>query len=233
MRRRATFLAPVHVAILGSSLAGVVDASTSSAQTRSTTESPPDLADAVAGQVPSLVVQAPSATDDAPARTPAIGVVARVPTAIRLKRLAINAEIVELGMDENGAWQLPETGVGWYWFTASPGAVGNAVMVGHFDTWWGGDGPLARLHEARFGDRIDLDVVTRTANRVADGAVTDGPVETLAYAVATSKLVDRTDLSATEATDDERLTLVTCAGWWSFRLNDYTMRRVVTATRTS
>jgi sortase (surface protein transpeptidase) len=46
-------------------------------------------------------------------------------------------------------------------------------------------------------------------------------------------LVDRTDVSSMEATDDERLTLVTCAGWWSFTLNDYTMRRVVTATRTS
>ena len=174
------------------------------------------------------------AADDAPARTPEIGVVARVPTAIRLTRLAIAADVVELGMDESGAWQLPEAGVGWYWFTATPGSPGNAVLVGHFDTWWGGDGPLARLHDARIGDRIDLDVVTRTADAQGnDDAEADGPVETLSYAVATSKLVDRTDVSSTQATDDERLTLVTCAGWWSFRLNDYTMRRVVTATRTS
>jgi sortase (surface protein transpeptidase) len=162
---------------------------------------------------------------------PVIGASARVPTAIRLRRLAISAGVVELGMNESGEWQLPEEGVGWYWFTASPGTPGNAVMVGHFDTWWGGDGPLARLHEARLGDRIDLDVVTRTAR--PDGDVTDGPLETLTYAVATSRLVDRTDLSSTTATDDERLTLVTCAGWWSFTLNDYTMRRVVTATRTA
>ena len=174
------------------------------------------------------------AADDAPARTPEIGVVARVPTALRLTRLAIAADVVELGMDESGAWQLPEAGVGWYWFTATPGSPGNAVLVGHFDTWWGGDGPLARLHDARIGDRIDLDVVTRTADAEGnDAAEADGPVETLSYAVATSKLVDRTDVSSTQATDDERLTLVTCAGWWSFRLNDYTMRRVVTATRTS
>lgn len=174
------------------------------------------------------------AADDAPARTPEIGVVARVPTALRLTRLSIAADVVELGMDESGAWQLPEAGVGWYWFTATPGSPGNAVLVGHFDTWWGGDGPLARLHDARIGDRIDLDVVTRTADAEGnDAAEADGPVETLSYAVATSKLVDRTDVSSTQATDDERLTLVTCAGWWSFRLNDYTMRRVVTATRTS
>lgn len=174
------------------------------------------------------------AADDAPARTPEIGVVARVPTALRLTRLSIAADVIELGMDESGAWQLPEAGVGWYWFTATPGSPGNAVLVGHFDTWWGGDGPLARLHDARIGDRIDLDVVTRTADAEGnDAAEADGPVETLSYAVATSKLVDRTDVSSTQATDDERLTLVTCAGWWSFRLNDYTMRRVVTATRTS
>lgn len=174
------------------------------------------------------------AADDAPARTPEIGVVARVPTALRLTRLSIAADVVELGMDESGAWQLPEAGVGWYWFTATPGSPGNAVLVGHFDTWWGGDGPLARLHDARIGDRIDLDVVTRTADAEGnDAAEADGPVETLGYVVATSKLVDRTDVSSTQATDDERLTLVTCAGWWSFRLNDYTMRRVVTATRTS
>jgi hypothetical protein len=175
----------------------------------------------------------PPAADDAPARTPAIGVVARVPIAIRLTRLAIVADVTELGMDKSGAWQLPEAGVGWYWFTATPGSPGNAVLVGHFDTWWGGDGPLARLHDARIGDRVDLDTVTRIARAEGDdGAEVDGPTETLVYTVATSKLVDRTDVSSTQATDDERLTLVTCAGWWSFTLNDYTMRRVVTATRT-
>jgi len=179
-------------------------------------------------------VTSPPRPDDASARAPQIGVASRVPTAIRLTRLAIAADVVELGMDESGAWQLPEAGVGWYWFTATPGSPGNAVLVGHFDTWWGGDGPLARLHDARIGDRIDLDVMTRTADAEGnDDTEVDGPVETLGYAVATSKLVDRTDVSSTQATDDERLTLVTCAGWWSFRLNDYTMRRVVTATRTS
>jgi sortase (surface protein transpeptidase) len=183
---------------------------------------------ALLNPVPAIVV----AADTAPVRTPAIGAVARVPTAIRLNRLAIAADVVELGMDESGEWQLPEAGVGWYWFTATPGSLGNAVMVGHFDTWWGGDGPLARLHDARIGDRIDLDVVTRTATDDGDDSGVDGSLETFAYAVATSKLVDRTDVSSTYATDDERLTLVTCAGWWSFSLNDYTMRRVVTATRT-
>lgn len=172
-----------------------------------------------------------------PTRQPDIGVASKTPTAIRLDRLSIGAKVAELGMDDSGAWQLPEAGVGWYWFTATPGTPGNAVMVGHFDTWWGGDGPLARLHEARVGDRIDLDVTVRTAS--PEGDVPDGkgdPVvvtETLTYAVATSRLVDRTDISPTAPTDDERLTLVTCAGWWSFTQNDYTMRRVVTALRTT
>ncbi|GDX69001.1 hypothetical protein LBMAG38_00920 [Chloroflexota bacterium] len=176
-------------------------------------------------------------TDDDSTRQPDIGVASRTPTAIRLGRLSIGAKVTELGMDSSGAWQLPDEGVGWYWFTATPGTPGNAVMVGHFDTWWGGDGPLARLHEARVGDRIDLDVTTRTAS--PESGAPDGTgeavdvTETLTYAVATSRLVDRTDISPTAPTDDERLTLVTCAGWWSFTLNDYTMRRVVTALRTT
>ena len=176
-------------------------------------------------------------TDDDPTRQPDIGVASRTPTAIRLDRLVIGAKVAELGMDDSGAWQLPDAGVGWYWFTATPGTPGNAVMVGHFDSWWGGNGPLARLHEARVGDRIDLDVTMRMAS--PDGAVPDGTgdavavTQTLTYAVATSRLVDRTDISPTAPTDDERLTLVTCAGWWSFTLNDYTMRRVVTALRTT
>ncbi len=176
-------------------------------------------------------------TDDDPTRQPDIGVASRTPTAIRLGRLSIGAKVTELGMDSSGAWQLPDEGVGWYWFTATPGTPGNAVMVGHFDTWWGGDGPLARLHEARVGDRIDLDVTTRTASPESDAPDGTGEAvdvtETLTYAVATSRLVDRTDISPTAPTDDERLTLVTCAGWWSFTLNDYTMRRVVTALRTT
>ena len=176
-------------------------------------------------------------TDDDPTGQPGSGVTSRTPTAIRVRRLGIASTVAELGMDGSGAWQLPDAGVGWYWFTATPGTPGNAVMVGHFDTWWGGDGPLARLNEARVGDRIDLDVTVQTAS--PEGNVNDGTgdalvvTETLSYAVATSRLVDRTDISPTAPTDDERLTLVTCAGWWSFTLNDYTMRRVVTARRTT
>ena len=176
-------------------------------------------------------------TVDDPTRQPDTGAASRTPTAIRLGRLSIGAKVTELGMDGSGAWQLPDAGVGWYWFTATPGTPGNAVMVGHFDTWWGGDGPLARLHEARVGDRIDLDVTMRTASPGDDAPDGTGEAvevtETLTYAVATSRLVDRTDVSPTAPTDDERLTLVTCAGWWSFTLNDYTMRRVVTALRTT
>lgn len=233
MRRRATLVATVALATVCPPFAGSVGAATPSGHPTTPAEALLTIGDTHGGHVSSQTVRAPLATDDAPARPPELGVVARVPTAIRVTRLAIAADIVELGMDESGAWQLPDSGVGWYWFTATPGTIGNAVMVGHFDTWWGGDGPLARLHEARLGDRIDLDILTRTANPSADGAPDDGAIETLAYTVATSTLVDRTDVSATQATDDERLTLVTCAGWWSFTLNDYTMRRVVTATRTA
>ncbi|MSQ44288.1 MAG: class F sortase [Chloroflexi bacterium] len=168
-------------------------------------------------------------TVDVSTRRPDIGVASRTPTAIRLDRLAIDARVAELGIDDSGTWQLPDSGVGWYWFTATPGTPGNAVMVGHFDTWWGGDGPLARLNEARVGDRIDLDVTVRTDSPEGGDPVVE--TETLAYAVATSRLVDRADVSPVAPTDDERLTLVTCAGWWSFTLNDYTMRRVVTALR--
>ena len=225
MRRRATLAAAVALAIGGVppriAVAG-------SAFPNTATGSPTGNTGSVA---PDRVTSPPRA-DDASARPPLLVVASRVPTAIRLQRLAIVADVTELGMDDSGEWQLPDAGVGWYWFTATPGTPGNAVMVGHFDTWWGGQGPLARLHEARPGDRIDLDLVTHAPDPDADGAAADGYVETLEYTVATSKLVDRTDVSSMDATDDERLTLVTCAGWWSFRLNDYTMRRVVTATRT-
>lgn len=225
MRRRATLAAAVALAIGGVppriAVAG-------SAFPNTATGSPTGNAGSVA---PDGVTSPPWA-DDASARPPRVVVASRVPTAIRLQRLAIVSDVTELGMDDSGEWQLPDAGVGWYWFTATPGTPGNAVMVGHFDTWWGGQGPLARLHEVRPGDRIDLDLLTHAPDPDDDGAAADGYVETLEYTVATSKLVDRTDVSSMEATDDERLTLVTCAGWWSFRLNDYTMRRVVTATRT-
>lgn len=230
MRRRAILAAAVALTI-GGAAPGIAVAA--SAPPDNPTGSPTGNAGALVGSAPPGSVTSPPRADDASARPPQIGVASRVPTAIRLRRLAIAADVTELGMDDSGAWQLPDAGVGWYWFTATPGTPGNAVMVGHFDTWWGGQGPLARLHEARPGDRIDLDLVTHAPDPDADGAAADGHVETIGYAVATSKLVDRTDVSSMEATDDERLTLVTCAGWWSFTLNDYTMRRVVTATRTS
>ena len=154
-----------------------------------------------------------------------VSLAAPLPATIRIPRIGVEANVTELGMDATGRWQVPEEGVGWYWFTGVPGRPGNGVLAGHFDTWWGGQGIFARRHEVGAGDHVVVEAIPRAG----DGSM--GTPFTVRYVVTASRVVDRDDVALTAPTEDERVTLVTCAGWWSFTQNDYTQRRVVTAVR--
>ncbi len=72
--------------------------------------------------------------------------------------------------------------------TAAPGEKGNSVITGHRDTFF------RHIYELKKGDEV---VVQRNG-------------KTFRYAVQSKRVVEPTDLSVVNKTDDSRLTLITC-----------------------
>lgn len=84
-----------------------------------------------------------------------------VATTLRPDRLVVPAigvdtDLVDLGLEPNGALQVPPGAfpAGWYSGSPVPGELGPAILAGHVD-WDGAPGVFLRLHELAPGDRID------------------------------------------------------------------------------
>jgi sortase A len=79
-------------------------------------------------------------------------------------------------------------GVGWIEGTAMPGEEGNVGLAGHRDGYFRG------LKDLKLGDAIEVQSVGRT----------------LRYRITSLKVVDPTDVSVLDPTDEPSVTLVTC-----------------------
>lgn len=142
--------------------------------------SAPDSALAGASQDsrPSAVTPAPDPTSERPTTsTEQADVRDRVkglvlpesdPVAVAVPRIGIRSRLVELGLDTDGAMEVPEPSrAGWFTRGAAPGALGPAVIAGHV-TWDGAPSVFHRLGAVRRGDRV---TVTRRDGRTAVFAV--------------------------------------------------------------
>lgn len=84
--------------------------------------------------------------------TPAVG----RPVAIRVPVIDVHAEIVEVGLQADGAMEVPDFGLaGWYDLGPRPGEPGPAVVVAHVDSRAGPD-VFHRLRELHTGDRVQV-----------------------------------------------------------------------------
>ena len=79
-------------------------------------------------------------------------------------------------------------GVGWIEGTAMPGDEGNVGLAGHRDGYFRG------LKDLKVGDTIEVESIGRT----------------LRYRVTQLKIVEPTDVSVLDPTDEPSVTLVTC-----------------------
>ena len=175
---------------------------------------------------PAATTRPPSVLSSTPTSTPEPAsedaVLLAPPVRVRIERLGIDADLVALGIDSNGNMAAPDKPelVGWYDFTAKPGAgTGNAVLAGHRD--WGGQGPAIfwDLADLEHGDTIEVELL-------------DGSVVTYTVTAGHTYPVEGLDMREILArTEQETLTLITCAG--DFLNNDYTDRHVVRAVRTN
>jgi len=77
------------------------------------------------------------------------------PVRLRIPAVAVDAPIVGLGLDARGAIDVPTQwgDVGWYRPGVAPGAVGPAVLVGHYDSK-SGPAVFYRLGSVLPGDQL-------------------------------------------------------------------------------
>ena len=134
-------------------------------------------------------------------------------------RLEIDAPAVVLGVDSTGAMQSPSgpTEVGWYNFSSRPGMGGNVVMSGHLDYIDYGPAVFWRLGESEVGDLVELVLADNT---VVKYQVSD--VERYDEATAPVQQI-------VGPTDQETVTLITCAGSFDPSAREYNQRLVVRA----
>jgi hypothetical protein len=87
------------------------------------------------------------------------------PIRISIPRLDVESDLVNLGVDETGAMEVPvEAAVaGWYELGPTPGALGPAVIAGHV-TWNQSPAVFYRLGTLSRGDLVN---VTRADGRTA------------------------------------------------------------------
>jgi sortase (surface protein transpeptidase) len=93
------------------------------------------------------------------------------PTLITIPSIGISSKFIKLGLDKNGALQVPVTGTvaGWYTGAPTPGELGPAIIVAHVDMG-GKPGVFFRLKELRKGDQI---AISRTDGKIVKFEVTE------------------------------------------------------------
>jgi len=161
-----------------------------------------------------------------PARRMASG---QPPVRIVIPAIAVDAEVMVLGMDAQGVPQVPDRTnsrqpgqvVAWYDFSAQPGQGSNAVFAGHV-TWDRAPAVFWALGRLSPGDQVQ--VVLRGGSR-------------LLYQVTETFMVDPAQPDAIRVmypTTEDMVTLITCGGTFvpdrtSPLGGDYTRRVVVRA----
>ncbi|MFW6033770.1 MAG: class F sortase [bacterium] len=142
------------------------------------------------------------------------------PARVRVDGARIDAEVVPVGVADDGQMELPEHPdvVGWYRHGPAPGdGSGSAVLAGHVDSIEHGLGQLARLREAEVGDEVSV--------RTADG-------RDVRYAVVSVERTPKVRLPADDIfrrDGDQQLVLITCGGEFDRSSSSYADNIVVTA----
>ena len=86
------------------------------------------------------------------------------PVRVQIPALGVVSDIVDLGIQADGAMEVPRGAypVGWYEPGPAPGELGPAVLAGHVD-WDGEQGAFYGLRELREGDLVVVDRADGTA----------------------------------------------------------------------
>lgn len=117
-----------------------------------------------------VATSAPSAAAvAAPPPAPVTSMARSVPTRLRIPAIAVDTDLMALGLEKGGALQTPPGAfpAGWFTGAPTPGELGPAIIAGHVR--YRKPGVFARLSELRREDRIH---VARTDGSTATFRVT-------------------------------------------------------------
>jgi hypothetical protein len=142
------------------------------------------------------------------------------PTSIAIPAIGVHAPIVAVGLQADGAMQLPDPDqVGWYRLGPRPGAPGPAVLIGHVDNRTG-PAVFYRLRQLRPGDEILIGQSDGTTSRFLVGRLEQHPKT----ALPTSHIFT--------TAPGQWLRLITCAGRFNHATGHYRDNLIVYASPT-
>ncbi|MGD0116039.1 MAG: class F sortase [Dehalococcoidia bacterium] len=138
-----------------------------------------------------------------------------------IPKAKVDANVVQLGLDENGVMQSPGNAydVAWYDFSAKPGAGGNAVFSGHVDYHNVGAAVFWNLRDLLPGDIIEV--------HLADGTVYQYSVDALECIPVDGAPINQ----IVGPTSSEVVTLITCCGTFNSSTRQYDKRLIVRGNR--
>jgi len=141
--------------------------------------------------------------------------------AVEIPGIGLAAPVIELGGPRSGAISVPtfaQVGdVGWYRYGAIPGQRGNAVLLGHVDTYQG-PAVFYNLYRLLPGDQVTVDLSRHDSQR---------------FTVRWVKEVPKTDFPAGKVFGYSRgrhLWLITCGGQFDYVTRSYLSNIIVYTT---
>ncbi|WLR55964.1 class F sortase [Mesobacillus subterraneus] len=140
-----------------------------------------------------------------------------VPINLTISSIGLDAKIIPVGLQEDGAMEVPEDvmEIGWYTKGARPGEKGNAVLAGHVDNYLG-KGVFFDLENVSIGDEVVLSDQGTSLRykivKIESYPYDDGPIEEIFG-----------------FTSQKRIQLITCTGWFNPLTKNHEERLVVTA----
>ena len=141
-----------------------------------------------------------------------------LPRTITISSIGVSARVTQVGIDKEGAMLAPSTAydAGWYTGSSRPGENGAMVIDGHV-RGVGGPGVFDKIDTLKAGDEI---IVER------------GDGKKLVYSVVSSETVmtDKLDMGKLLVSSNTALpglNLITCAGTYDAKNNQFNQRTVV------
>ncbi|MFF8845390.1 class F sortase [Streptomyces sp. NPDC015127] len=142
------------------------------------------------------------------------------PKRLKIPEIAVDAPFTGLSLDASGQLEAPPPNnsnlVGWFQEGVTPGEPGTAIVAGHVDTKTG-PAVFMQLSELKKGSKVDI---SREDGTVATFVVDS--VESFEKAKFPNKRVYAD-------TPDPQLRLITCAGEYDKKAQDYTENLVAFA----
>jgi LPXTG-site transpeptidase (sortase) family protein len=142
------------------------------------------------------------------------------PWTIRIPSIGVDARLIVLGYPASSHLPVPSLSEafhpGWYRFTSVPGRRGNAVVVGHVDTYRG-PAVFYDLYQLRPGDRVYIRLGSHGKAR---------------YTVTTIRELSKSEFPANQIfgyTRTRRLWLITCGGPFNYHTHHYLDNIIVSA----